>query len=211
MQLTTLALWLNTVFAGFDEAVAVAVHQFYNLCPGFFTPFYNLVSLLGKDGIFLMALSALLMLWPKTRRIGTAMLLALGLGALITNLCLKPLVLRPRPYTVEGSVYREFWSLLGCHTESDYSFPSGHTTAAMAAATALFFETKKSRSWPALLFPVCMGLSRIYISVHYCTDVLGGVAAGLAGAILACWITAQLPEKYYNAPVLKRKAQEDNQ
>jgi len=209
--MTALALWLNTVFAGFDEAVAVAVHQFYTLCPGFFTPFYNLVSLLGKGGIFLIILSLLLMLSPKTRRVGTAMLLALGTGALITNLCLKPLVLRPRPYTVNGSVYQEFWYLLGCHTESDFSFPSGHTTAATAAALELFLQTKKSRSWPALLFPVCMGLSRIYLSVHYCSDVLGGVLAGTAGALLACLIAAHLPEVFYNTPILKQKNREENQ
>ena len=97
MQLTALALWLNTAFAGFDEAVATAIHQLYVAAGWFFTPFLSFISLLGKGGIFLILLSIVLMLFRKTRRYGTTMLLALAIGALVTNVCFKPLVARPRP------------------------------------------------------------------------------------------------------------------
>lgn len=131
MQLTALALWLNTAFAGFDEAVATAIHQLYVAAGWFFTPFLSFISLLGKGGIFLILLSIALMLFRKTRRYGTTMLLALAIGALVTNVCFKPLVARPRPYTHDGSIFQQYWEMLGKHTESDKSFPSGHMTAAM--------------------------------------------------------------------------------
>ena len=178
MQLTALALWLNTAFAGFDEAVATAIHQLYVAAGWFFTPFLSFISLLGKGGIFLILLSIALMLFRKTRRYGTTMLLALAIGALVTNVCFKPLVARPRPYTHDGSIFQQYWEMLGKHTESDKSFPSGHMTAAMAASLAVFLRGNKKVSWTALLFALAMGVSRIYLSVHYATDVLGGVITG---------------------------------
>ena len=181
MQLTALALWLNTAFAGFDEAVATAIHQLYVAAGWFFTPFLSFISLLGKGGIFLILLSIALMLFRKTRRYGTTMLLALAIGALVTNVCFKPLVARPRPYTHDGSIFQQYWEMLGKHTESDKSFPSGHMTAAMAASLAVFLRGNKKISWTALLFALAMGVSRIYLSVHYATDVLGGVITGSIG------------------------------
>lgn len=160
MQLTALALWLNTAFAGFDEAVATAIHQLYVAAGWFFTPFLSFISLLGKGGIFLILLSIALMLFRKTRRYGTTMLLALAIGALVTNVCFKPLVARPRPYTHDGSIFQQYWEMLGKHTESDKSFPSGHMTAAMAASLAVFLRGNKKVSWTALLFALAMGVSQ---------------------------------------------------
>ncbi len=197
MELTAIAAWLNTSFAGFDAAVTEAVHGLYTAAGGFFTPFALFMNLMGKGGAILIAISVLLMLYRPTRRVGTTMLLALGVGALITNLALKPLVYRPRPYTYEGSIYYQVWSLCGQHTESDFSFPSGHTTAAFAAMTAIFICCKKRYSWTAFIFAVAMGVSRIYLGVHYCTDVIGGVFAGVIGAIVAWLIVKFIPQPYF--------------
>ncbi len=199
MQLTAAALWLNTVFASFDEGAAVAVHGLYLAAGWFFTPFFSFVSILGKGGIFLILLSAGLILFPKTRRFGTAMLLGLAIGALITNVCLKPWVLRPRPYADESGVYYQFWLLVGQATESDYSFPSGHMTAACAASMAVFLTGDKRKSWTAFLFALLMGVSRIYLAVHYASDVLGGVAAGFCGGTAGYFIARALPGRYYVA------------
>ena len=199
MELTALALWLNTAFAGFDEAVATAVHQLYVAAGWFFTPFLSFISLLGKGGAFLILLSIVLMLFRKTRRYGTTMLLALAIGALITNICFKPLVARPRPYTHDGSVYQQYWEMLGKHTESDKSFPSGHMTAAMAASLAVFLRGNRKVSWTALLFALAMGISRIYLSVHYATDVLGGVITGGIGGFAGYAISNRIPESFYTA------------
>ena len=197
MELTAIAAWLNSSCAGLDAAITGAVAGLYSLAGDFFTPFAHIMDLLGKGGALLIAVSLALMLFPRTRKVGTAMLLALGIGALITNVALKPLVYRPRPYTFEGSVYHQLWSLVGQHTESDYSFPSGHTTAATAAMVAIFLSCPKRKSWIALLFALAMGLSRIYLGVHYFTDVLGGFAAGLIGAVAAYFIVKIIPKVYF--------------
>ena len=197
MEMTAIALWLNTALAGFDEGVAVAVHKLYELAPGFFTPFLTLITHMGKGGIFLILLSFALMVFRPTRRYGTAMLLAIAVGALITNICIKPLVARPRPYTWEGSVYQQFWDQLGRHTESDKSFPSGHMTAAMAASVAVFLRGNRKVSWTVFFFAFFMGVSRIYLSVHYATDVLGGVFTGAIGGVAGYYISLVIPEWFY--------------
>ena len=202
MELTAIALWLNTTFAGLDESVAIAVHRLYEIAPGFFTPFLTLITYMGKGGIFLILLSFALMLFRPTRRYGTAMLLAVSVGALITNLTVKPLVARPRPYTWDGSVFQEFWNVMGRHTESDKSFPSGHMTAAMAASTAVFLRGNRKISWTAFFFAFFMGVSRIYLSVHYTTDVLGGVITGGIGGICGYWISTKIPEYFYEGDVM---------
>ncbi len=198
MEMTAIALWLNTVFARFDESVAIAVHKLYEIAPGFFTPFLTLVTYMGMGGIFLILLSFALMLFRPTRRFGTAMLLAVSIGALITNLTVKPLVARPRPYTWDGSVFQQYWIQLGRHTESDKSFPSGHMTAAMAASTAVFLRGRRKISWTAFFFAFFMGVSRIYLSVHYATDVLGAVITGGVGGVLGYWVSTRIPDRFYD-------------
>ncbi|MBR5491175.1 MAG: phosphatase PAP2 family protein [Oscillospiraceae bacterium] len=198
MELTAIAAWLNSSCAGLDAAVTSAVAQLYDIAGGFFTPFAHFMDLMGKGGAILIAISLALILFPKTRKVGTVMLLALGIGALLTNVVFKPLVYRPRPYSHEGSVYHQLWLLVGQHTESDFSFPSGHTTAATAAMLGIFFTCPKKKSWVALIFAVAMGFSRIYLGVHYFTDILGGFVAGTIGAVAAYYIGKALPEVYYN-------------
>ncbi len=198
MELTAIAAWLNTSCAGLDAAVTGAVAQLYELAGGFFTPFAHFMDLMGKGGALLIAVSLALILFPRTRRVGTVMLLALGVGALLTNVVFKPLVYRPRPYTFEGSVYHQLWSMVGQHTESDFSFPSGHTTAATAAMLGIFFTCPRKKSWVALIFAFAMGLSRIYLGVHYFTDVLGGFVAGTIGAVAAFYIAKLIPKVYYD-------------
>ncbi len=197
MELTPAAYWLNTAFAGLDESVAVAVHKLYEISPGFFTPFLTFVTLLGKGGIFLILMSFAMMLFRPTRRYGTTILLAIAFGALITNVIVKPIVARPRPYTWDGSVFQQFWIQLGRHTESDKSFPSGHMTAAMAASTAVFLRGNRKISWTAFFFAFLMGVSRIYLSVHYTTDVLGAVFTGVIGGVLGYTVSLRIPEWYY--------------
>lgn len=205
MELTAAALWLNTVFAGFDASVTLAVHKLYEIAGGFFTPFMEAVSFLGKGGICLIILSLLLILFKKTRRFGTAMLLGLAIGALFTNLFLKIAVARPRPYADESSLFHQLWLIMGQHTESDKSFPSGHTTAAFASMVPVFLVGRKRISWTALIFAFLMGISRIYLVVHYPSDVLGGLVVGVIAGIVGTLIAKKLPEKWYQLNILQRK------
>ena len=92
---------------------------------------WKAITFLGNGGWFWIATSVLLLLPRQTRMTGVLSLLSLGLGAIITNLWLKPMVARPRPY--------ETWTdmVLLISRPSDFSFPSGHTCAAFACALIL--------------------------------------------------------------------------
>ncbi len=203
--LTAAAQWLNTSFAGFDQGITLAVHKLYELGGGFLTPLMELISLMGKGGIFLILLSLLLMLSVRTRRFGTAMLIGLALGALCTNLFIKVAVARPRPYADVNGFFYPLWQMMGQHTESDMSFPSGHTTAAFASMVPLFLLGRKRVSWLALVFAFLMGVSRIYLVVHYPSDVLGGLLVGTVAGILAVLIVRFIPEGYFKAPLGRKK------
>lgn len=205
MEITAAALWLNSTFAAFDQGLTLLVHQLYTLGGGFFTPFFEFISLLGKGGIFLVLLSLALMVYRPTRRYGTAMLLAVAIGALLTNVWLKVVIARPRPYADENSIFYQLWLLVGQNVESDKSFPSGHTTAAFSTMTALFLMGNKKYSWTAFLFAFLMGVARIYLVVHFPSDVLGGIVVGVVAGCLGALIAGRLPEVWY-ASWKKKKA-----
>ena len=197
MEINAPALWLNDFFAGFDESITLAVHKLYTLAGAFFTPFFEGVSVLGKGGIFLILLSVLLMLYRPTRRFGTSMLLGLTIGFAITNLFLKVAIARPRPYTDTDSVFYQLWLTVNQHTESDKSFPSGHMTAACASMIPLVILARPWQKILAALFAILMGLSRIYLCVHFPSDVLGGLIVGLFAGCMAVLIAQKLPRGWY--------------
>ena len=201
MQVSAAALWINTVFASFDESVTLAIHNLFYPMSGFFTPFFNFISLLGKGGIALILLSFVLMYFKKTRRMGTAMLIAVTVGALFTNCFLKIVIARPRPYADESSIFYKLWLTVGQKTESDKSFPSGHTCAAFATMTGMFLTGDKRKSWTAYIFAFLMGLARIYLVVHYPTDVIGGIIVGTISGIIGTVICAHLPAKWYSMDI----------
>lgn len=143
-----------------------------------------LITKLGDRGIVWIICSVLLLLFPRTRKAGAAAAASLILEALCCNVILKPLAARPRPYHVTAEIQLLIPPL------SDYSFPSGHTGAAFAVASALFFM--KNRLWiPALILSVLIGFTRLYLYVHYPSDVLAGALLG----ILSGWIGSMLVKK----------------
>lgn len=198
MEMTAAAAWLNTTFANFDQSITTAVHRLYESCGSWMTSVMELISLLGKGGIALIVLSLVLLVIRKTRRFGTAMLLGLAIGAVVVNLWLKVVIARPRPYADINGFYYPLWQMMGSHIESDYSFPSGHTNAAFACMVPAFLLGKKSWSWLCLLFAFLMGVSRIYLVVHYPSDVLGGLIMGTIAGLLGVLIMKHLPEKWYS-------------
>ena len=198
MEMTAAAAWLNTTFANFDQSITTAVHRLYESCGSWMTSVMELISLLGKGGIALIVLSLVLLVIRKTRRFGTAMLLGLAIGAVVVNLWLKVVIARPRPYADINGFYYPLWQMMGSHTESDYSFPSGHTNAAFACMVPAFLLGKKSWSWLCLLFAFLMGVSRIYLVVHYPSDVLGGLIMGTLAGLLGVLIMKHLPEIWYS-------------
>lgn len=206
MEMNAAAIWINQTFAAFDQWTVLWIHNLYTVGGGFFTPFFEIISWIGHDGIPLIILGLFLSIIPKTRRYGVAMLFGLAIGALITNACLKVLIARARPYAEETKalfgtdLYQRLWQLVGANTESDKSFPSGHTTAAFASMTAVFMVGNKKVSWLAFIFAVLMGVARIYLVVHFASDVLAGVVVGLLGGYLGTVLARKLPGKFYDSP-----------
>lgn len=131
------------------------------------------VSSLGNFGAIWIALATLLLIIEKYRHSGLAVSIALIIDFVAVNLIIKPLVGRERPcdVTVPDDM------LLACL--SDHSFPSGHTAAAFAAAFALFLCHKRAGS-AALILAVLMGFSRLYLFVHFPSDVIAGALLGLS-------------------------------
>ncbi len=128
---------------------------------------------LGNAGLLWIVLSLAMLVWRPTRKAGLLALVSLLLGLLCTNVILKHLVGRERPWLhVAG--------LIPLVNEPDpNSFPSGHTCAAFAAGMS--WARALPRRWmrvTSVVLAVCMGLSRLYVGVHYPSDVLAGAAVG---------------------------------
>jgi len=151
-------------------------------------PVVSLYTKLGDAGLLWIVLSLAMLLWKPTRRAGALALLAMALGLLVTNLTVKPLVERDRPWLD--------WPIVPLVAEKDpNSFPSGHTCAAFAAG--LSWARALPWNWgrtAAVVLAVLMGLSRLYVGVHYPTDVLAGALIGALCA-WAAWKIIQLIEE----------------
>ena len=109
---------------------------------------------------------------------------ALILGLLVCNLTLKPLVARIRPYDLQEQDFGVYINLL-ISRQSDFSFPSGHTIASFEAAVVLLKNSKKM-GIPALIIAILVSFSRLYLYVHYPSDVLVSVVLGTAFAFAGC-------------------------
>ena len=155
-----------------------------NLSCSFLDGIMPAITSLGNGGMLWIIITAILLIVPKTRRIGLATGVALLIGFLITNVTLKPLVERTRPYDINNTIE------LLIKPPNDYSFPSGHTSAAFAFSTALFFNNKKI-GIPFLIMAFIIGFSRLYLYVHFPTDVLAGAVIGLLSGYIGYRLTKE--------------------
>lgn len=164
-----------------DEAVLLWIQEAVR--QSWLDPVVKVFTTLGNAGILWIVLSVAMLFWRPTRKAGVLAGCALLFSLLFTNLGLKLLLTRPRPYTVvEG--------LIPLLTSGDpNSFPSGHTSAAFAAG--LVWARTLPKAWmrrTAVIQAVLMGLSRLYVGVHYPSDVVSGAVVGTVCALLALWI-----------------------
>ena len=180
--------WLNETFAGFDGAVFSFMHGLAESAGGFLTPLAKIVTLLGEKGVIFFLAGILLMLFAKTRKLGVCIFGAVGCGTILTTFILKGAVGRIRPFET-SETFRAFWEFVGSPVEEDFCFPSGHTTAIMAAAVALFLLCSKKWSYVGFFGVLLMAFSRVYLIAHYATDVLAGMISGTVAALIAFFIT----------------------
>ncbi|MGN0999054.1 MAG: phosphatase PAP2 family protein [Faecousia sp.] len=160
-----------------------------------------LITMLGDGGIFWIAVAVVMLLVPKYRRTGLGMAFALIMGLLVCNVTMKPLLARIRPYDYQLEHFGRTIELLVA-APHDYSFPSGHTLASFEAATVIFLNHKRL-GIPALILAALIAFSRLYLYVHYPTDVLFAVVMGIAFA----WIGSKLAHKAMDAWKLRKPAQ----
>jgi len=205
-----MAAWIDTAFRGIDLAVFTFMHSLATWAgesagadiTSFFTHLMNLISFFAHNGLCMFALGFVLMCFKRTRKLGICVFVAVCCGGLITNITLKPLIARVRPYAnydhLAGTVH-EWWVAVGEARKAESiigSFPSGHTTSATAAMVGLFLASRRKKLlWPVLIFPFLMGFSRIYLMVHYASDVLAGLVAGTLGGVAAYFITKLIFQK----------------
>ncbi len=137
---------------------------------------------LGNAGLLFILAAVVLLCFRATRRAGAGAGVGMMLGFALTNLTIKPLLSRPRPWVVvEG--------LEALVTSSDpNSFPSGHTCAAFAFGVAVAVAAPwRWLKAAALAAAVLMGFSRLYVGVHFPSDVLAGAAIGAVCGLLGAW------------------------
>lgn len=152
-----------------------------------------LITKLGDDGIIPLAVALILTCIPKTRKAGITVLVSLALGFIVCNLTLKPLVARIRPYEVNTAIE------LLVERLHDFSFPSGHTTALFALAVPLGHYYRRGRIW-FYLAAIAVAFSRLYLYVHYPSDVLAGmifgILFGIAAIFLVKWMHNRFPHLF---------------
>lgn len=178
---------LNYLAEHFDLPILdwIAAHLW---CP-FLDAIMPIITLLGDAGIFWIAMAVVLLCIPKTRKIGLGMGAALLIGLLVCNVTLKPLVARIRPYDYKLEHFGVTIKLL-IEAQHDFSFPSGHTIASFEAATVLLKNSKKM-GIPAMILAVLIAFSRLYLYVHYPTDVLSSIVLGIGIAFAANYFVNQ--------------------
>lgn len=140
---------------------------------GFLDSVMPVITKLGSKGAIWLAIAFVMMCTKKYRSCGIIMVITLIAGVLIGNVFLKNVIARPRPCWINS----EFDMLIG--VPRDYSFPSGHTLSSAAAATVLTLENRKF-GFGAIPAAALIAFSRLYLYVHFPTDVIGGALIGIA-------------------------------
>lgn len=184
---------MDTIFTYFAEHFDLPILDWIaaNLHCAFLDTAMPTITVLGNAGIFWILTAAALLISRKHRQIGLGMGIALTIGLLICNVTLKPLCGRIRPYDYQLEHYGRTIRLL-IAAQHDFSFPSGHTIASFEAATVLLLHNKKF-GIPALVLAVLIAFSRLYLYVHYPTDVICSILLGTAIGYLSYRLV-----KYYH-------------
>ncbi len=138
------------------------------------------LTLLGNGGAIWLLAAGGMLCTKKYRRQGVILLVGLAVGVLVGNVCLKNLVARPRPCWLDSSVQ------LLISSPTDFSFPSGHTLSSAIGATVLT-KANHQFGWAAIPLAAAIAFSRLYLFVHYPSDVLAGAVLGVAIGEAVYW------------------------
>ena len=211
----------NVFTSDFFINIDTTIYQFIE---GFTTPaltgvMTTITHLGDTPGIVWFVLGIILLIPKKTRKLGILMFAGLAFSSLINNVMLKELLARPRPF-IFAEKFPEFWEKVGyeypgCLIDlsekqlagKSFSFPSGHTSTSIGAAFALLLGCRKKQlliGIPAFILSLAIGFSRIYVHIHYPTDVIGGAIVGIVAAVAIYFVFDLLVFKKA-IPALERK------
>lgn len=141
------------------------------------------ITHLGSAGLIWIVICLLLLALKKFRRCGITVAISLILCLIVCNIILKPLVARIRPYDINTLIE------IIIEKPTDFSFPSGHTTASFSAAVAILLCRKKVLGIFSLILAIVIAFSRLYLYVHFPSDVISGAVLGTLLAFSAYYIT----------------------
>ena len=184
---------MGTAIFNADASILIWIQD--NIRAAMLNPAVKFITHLGDRGLMWILLTLVLLAIPRTRRVGLMCMISMLIGMVITNLVIKNWMARPRPYTLIKDL------LLMIERQKDFSFPSGHATNSFACAWVLFRRAPKRFGIPALILALLIALSRVYVGVHYPTDVLAGIVIGILSAAAAMRIVPWLRKK---VPAVRR-------
>lgn len=153
------------------------------------------ITKLGDAGLLWILIALVFCVKKDTRKTGNLIFLSIMLEVIICNLLLKPCIQRIRPCDINPALK------LLVERPGDFSFPSGHTGAAFACTASLFLMKDRLR-YPVLILSILIAFSRMYLYVHYPTDILGGIITGIVSAMLAFTLYKHLTKTDINHFIL---------
>lgn len=156
-----------------------------------FTPIFKIITSLGDAGVIWIIITFALVINKKTRRVGYICILSLLGTLIINNIILKNVVARVRPFNAVPGLA----ALIA--EPVDFSFPSGHTAVSFSAAVVIYRNCPKKYGVPAIVLACLIAISRLYLGVHYPSDVLAGIISGVSIAYFSQYVM-NLISKYYN-------------
>lgn len=160
-----------------EESILIWIQE--NLRSEVMTVIMRCITKLGNYSILWLALAVVFLMYKNTRQVGVTTLVAIGLNTVVTNLIIKNVVERTRPYEVIEGL-----NIL-IEKQSDFSFPSGHSSHAFAAGVVLFMMLPRKAGVPILVLSGLIAFSRLYLGVHYPSDVIAGCLIGAVIGILS--------------------------
>ena len=138
------------------------------------------ITSLGNAGIFWILLTLVMLIVCKDKKVAWTSALALLFSLLVINIFLKNTVMRARPCWIDDTIP------LLVKNPKDYSFPSGHSSASFASAVSIVQYAKyRKQGIAAVILAALIAVSRMYVFVHFPTDVFVGTILGIIVAILA--------------------------
>ena len=160
----------------FDNAILDFIQTYMR--NGFLDFILPIITKLGNDGILWILIAIAFLISKKYRASGVKLAIALLLCLIIGNITLKPLIARIRPFDINTEIE------LLITKPTDFSFPSGHTMSSFAAAIVIY-NANKRMGIIALILASLIAFSRLYLYVHFPSDVLAGLVIGVINSIIA--------------------------